>query len=327
MVWWGKKSLLLQKLGRGKHKICKSDPTRGNDKTVEILSKIFDKRDSLFHTWYKCLNIIKQEDDDFVNYAGMVNTQCEAFKLKELSCDMFKCLIFVQGLTAPNDKEIRSRILTIMEQDPNIALQSDRRMSAINKHKKDNTWIEEKSISWVQTVRQQKWIKNKENIYIYIYIYILVVVHRSEDDVCILQLIYEHGDGSAAPAPAQSLEQWRHWKSVVVITAEAALWCLSGSSEFLASSLFEVGSSNVNWASPFWSVLGIFLQVSQIDVAPLEIGFDRVFIPQFWSTLFFFCWPGVPRTSGVSASNTPFESRVQPIKVGPWWWWPLCWWT
>ena len=68
------------------------------------------------------------------------------------------------------------------------------------------------------------------------------------------------------------------------------LWCcsvvsLTGSSEFLASSLFEVGSSSVNRASPFWSVHGISLQVSRIDVAPLEISFDRVFIPQFWSTL------------------------------------------
>ena len=55
---------------------------------------------------------------------------------------------------------------------------------------------------------------------------------------------------------------------------------LSGSCEFLASSLFKVGSS-----SPFWSVHGIFLQVSRIDVAPLEIGFDRVLVPQFWSFL------------------------------------------
>ena len=60
---------------------------------------------------------------------------------------------------------------------------------------------------------------------------------------------------------------------------------LSSSSEFLASSLFEVGSSSVNRASPFWSVHGISLQVSRIDVALLDIGFNRVFIPQFWSTL------------------------------------------
>ena len=60
---------------------------------------------------------------------------------------------------------------------------------------------------------------------------------------------------------------------------------LSGSREFLASSHFEVGSSSVNRASPFWSVHGISLQVSRIGMAPLEIGFDCVFILQFWSTL------------------------------------------
>ena len=60
---------------------------------------------------------------------------------------------------------------------------------------------------------------------------------------------------------------------------------LSGSCEFLASSLFEIGSSFVNQASPFSSVHSISLQVSRFDMAPLKIGFDRVFIPQFWSTL------------------------------------------
>ena len=60
---------------------------------------------------------------------------------------------------------------------------------------------------------------------------------------------------------------------------------LSGSSKFLALSLFKVVSSSVNRASPFWSVHGISLQVSWIDMVPLEVGFDRVFIPQFWSSL------------------------------------------
>ena len=61
----------------------------------------------------------------------------------------------------------------------------------------------------------------------HIYIYIWWLSIGSDDDVCILQLIYEHGGGSAAPAQRHSLEQWGHWKSVVVITAETALRCLS----------------------------------------------------------------------------------------------------
>ena len=137
-----------------------------------------------------------------------------------------------------------------------------------------------------------------------------------------------------SPSPeAQSLEQWGHWMSVVVITAEAALRCLSlslslsGSSEFLASSLFKVGSSSVNRALAFWSVHGISLQVSD------WCGTSEDWL---WPCLYtavlvyldFFCRPEVPRRSGVSASDThPFESRAQPIVVGPWWWWPLCWWT
>ena len=80
------------------------------------------ERDSLFHTRYKCLNIIK-EDGDFVAYAGKVNAQCEWFKLKDLKEDMFKCLIFVQGLTSNKDKMIRSKILTMLEQDTEITLQ------------------------------------------------------------------------------------------------------------------------------------------------------------------------------------------------------------
>ena len=42
----------------------------------------------------------------------------ELFKLDDYSIDMFKCLIFVRGLRAAKDKDIRSRILAIIEQDP-----------------------------------------------------------------------------------------------------------------------------------------------------------------------------------------------------------------
>ena len=44
------------------------------EKTVKTLSRFFDERDSLFHTRYKCLNIIKQENEGFVSYAGKANS-------------------------------------------------------------------------------------------------------------------------------------------------------------------------------------------------------------------------------------------------------------
>ena len=111
----------------------------------------------------------------------------------------------------------------------------------------------------------------------------------SDDDVCVLQLIYEHGGGPAAPTQRHRVLNSR---ALEVSFCDHCRGCsavfLSGSSEFSASSLFKFGSSSVNRALPFWSLHGISLQVSRIDVAPLEIGFDRVFIPQFWSTLISF---------------------------------------
>ena len=86
-----------------------------------------------------------------------MNSLCEAFKLNEISADVFKCLIFVQGLTAPRDKDIRSRILTIMESDPGITLQkvTEECQRLINV-KKDNSRIEEKNVFKVQRIQGQK---------------------------------------------------------------------------------------------------------------------------------------------------------------------------
>ena len=69
------------------------------------------------------MNIFKEDDEDFVAYAGKVNAQCERFKLKDLKGDMFKCLIFLHDLTSNKDKVIRSKILTMLEQDTEITLQ------------------------------------------------------------------------------------------------------------------------------------------------------------------------------------------------------------
>ena len=60
---------------------------------------------------------------DYSIFAGIVNRECERFELKELNHDMFKYLIFVQGLTAPENGENRGRILSKLEQNPKISLQ------------------------------------------------------------------------------------------------------------------------------------------------------------------------------------------------------------
>ncbi|CAH8606257.1 unnamed protein product [Schistosoma rodhaini] len=122
--------LLLRKLGVSEHeKFCNFIlPKKPSDitfkETVECLTRIFGERSSIFHTRYRCLQLVKKVQDDYVTYASIVNRECERFRLQEMSSDQFKCLIFVCGLQSPVDADIRARILARIEQDPNISLQS-----------------------------------------------------------------------------------------------------------------------------------------------------------------------------------------------------------
>lgn len=61
--------------------------------------------------------------EDYFTYVGKVNRKCEKFKLCELTPDMFKCLIFNQGLTAEKDAEVRARTLSKLEQNQAVTLQ------------------------------------------------------------------------------------------------------------------------------------------------------------------------------------------------------------
>ena len=133
------------------------------DETIKMLSRIFDECDNLFHMWYKCLNIIKQENEDFISYIGTINSWIELFKIDKISKDIFKCLIFVQRLTTLKDKNINSRILTIMEQDPEITLQKvTEECHRLINVKHYNTHIKKKNISHVQRIKQQRVPKSKE---------------------------------------------------------------------------------------------------------------------------------------------------------------------
>ena len=161
-------TLLLQKLGTEENTkftnliLPKKPEDISFSETVKILCLIFGERDSLFYTRYKYLNTQKEEIDDIVSYAGKINAQRELFKSKDLSVDMFKCYIFVQGLTALRDKDLRSRILSIMEQDPEMNLQkvTEECQKSINV-KRDTTRIEGKVTSQVQVVKQKTFLKNK----------------------------------------------------------------------------------------------------------------------------------------------------------------------
>uniref|UniRef100_A0A5S6R6A2 RNA-directed DNA polymerase n=1 Tax=Trichuris muris TaxID=70415 RepID=A0A5S6R6A2_TRIMR len=93
------------------------------DEAVTSLKELFKLQVSLFSKRYSCLKLVKREVDDFVTYAGTVNRACEDFQFGSLTVDQFKCLIFICGLQAPHDSELRLRLLNKLESDPGISIQ------------------------------------------------------------------------------------------------------------------------------------------------------------------------------------------------------------
>ena len=91
-----------------------------------------------------------------------VNSQCELFKLGILSIDMFKCLIFVSRLIAVKNKDIRSMILTIIEQDPEITPKKvTEECKRLINVKRSNTQIEDKNLSRFQAIKPPKFTISK----------------------------------------------------------------------------------------------------------------------------------------------------------------------
>nr|VZI42878.1 unnamed protein product [Spirometra erinaceieuropaei] len=121
--------LLLRKLGPAEHEryanlILPKNPREVAFKdTVKTLSQIFGDQSSLFNTRFQCLQLCKRDSDDFITYAGIVNRECGRFQLGSLTEDQFKCLIFICGLQSPKDADIRTRLLSKVQQCNSITLQ------------------------------------------------------------------------------------------------------------------------------------------------------------------------------------------------------------
>ena len=67
---------------------------------------------------------LKKDKNDYTTFVSVVNREWEKFKFSKLTSNMFKCLIFVQGLTALKDAEIRSHLLSKLEKDLKLTLQN-----------------------------------------------------------------------------------------------------------------------------------------------------------------------------------------------------------
>ena len=53
-----------------------------------------------------------------------MNRECERFKLGAMTADQFKSLFFVSSLQSHSDADVRTRILHMLEQEPNLTLQA-----------------------------------------------------------------------------------------------------------------------------------------------------------------------------------------------------------
>ena len=56
--------------------------------TIQILTKIFEEQSSLFNTISQCLNLTKNDCEDYTTFASTVNRYCERFQLNEIIPDI-----------------------------------------------------------------------------------------------------------------------------------------------------------------------------------------------------------------------------------------------
>lgn len=111
----GQVRLLLMKLDtplneQYRHSILPELPsTKDFATTVASLKTMFVKKYSLFRTRWDCLQVSRRSDELLAAYGARVNKLAESFLLKELTPDQFKCLLFIQGIHDPRDKNIRTR--------------------------------------------------------------------------------------------------------------------------------------------------------------------------------------------------------------------------
>ena len=86
----------------------------------------------------------------------LFSSKTSDFKLGELSADNFKCLIFAQGLVSAKDAEIRRRVLSKLENEPDLTLQKlaedCQRIASVRKDSKN---IEESGVDCVRKVKHR----------------------------------------------------------------------------------------------------------------------------------------------------------------------------
>ena len=152
--------LLLRKLGTTEHNrfvdfiLPKKTTDLDFSETIKLLSELFGPNTTLFHKRWKCLNTVKDNQQDFLTFAASANKLCNDFKLAELTADDFKCLVFTQGLVSAEDAEVRRQVLTKLENEQGLTLrklaEDCQRVISV---KCDSKTIKESGVAQIRKIR------------------------------------------------------------------------------------------------------------------------------------------------------------------------------
>ncbi|XP_062700352.1 uncharacterized protein K02A2.6-like [Aedes albopictus] len=154
--------LLMRKLGLSEHEryvsyiLPKLPKEFSFAQTVVKLKSLFGAKESVISRRYRCLQIAKNPTEDHVAFACRVNKACVEFELGKLTEEQFKCLVYVCGLKSENDVEIRTRLLTKIEDNNDVTLeQLSEECQRLFNLKHDSAMIESQApYSEVQAVRK-----------------------------------------------------------------------------------------------------------------------------------------------------------------------------
>ena len=114
--------ILLRMLGAAEHERCVSHILPAKLKYFDFISttgelkKIFGSPVSVITKRYRCLQICKLKEKDYMTYSCHVNKAVIESELGKLSEEELKCLIFVCGLKNDTYSEIRIRLLNRLEE-------------------------------------------------------------------------------------------------------------------------------------------------------------------------------------------------------------------
>ncbi|VDL83424.1 unnamed protein product [Nippostrongylus brasiliensis] len=103
----------------------------GFDETVLTLKQLFDLKSSEFTTKYQCLNMEKNDSEDYSTYMGRVNEMCEKARIHELDSDGIKCLLWIFGLKSQKEAEVKQRLIAVLDRE----YQEGRKVSLQQLHK------------------------------------------------------------------------------------------------------------------------------------------------------------------------------------------------